>query len=476
MDAKSPIKPISDKGVRPVPFHAPAKFLNDLDAATTAEIVAAAADVALLVEDGVVKDVALGPKALIDEGYDTAWRGKPWVETVTAESRNKIEELLSAVKGGERWRQVNHPSHSPHDTPIKYTAVQIGSTDKFIALGREQGAVAALQQRLIEAHQNLERDYARMREAQARYRLLFAAVSDPLLIVEARNLSIEDANPAAAKAVQTDLDDLRKAALPELFQGTERRTLDVLVAEAIAAGQAHLPCAALHTGATAAVTASAFREDRATRLIVRLLSAAAPDPDTAARRSLLAVLDRLPDGLVIADASQRIVAANETFNELAKLSGDARALGRQLHHHLGRSGTDLNVLFAALKKHGVVRNFATIVRDRFGDEEPVEVSAVAAPLGEDDIYAFSIRGIARRLPTIGADERLPATAGRFTELVGHVPLKDIVRESTLLIEKLCIEAALEITDNNRASAAEILGLSRQGLYSKLKRSGLDEAE
>ena len=55
-----------------------------------------------------------------------------------------------------------------------------------------------------------------------------------------------------------------------------------------------------------------------------------------------------------------------------------------------------------------------------------------------------------------------------------MPLKDIVRDSTTLIERLCVEAALKLTDDNRASAAEILGLSRQGLYSKLKRFGIDD--
>ena len=49
---------------------------------------------------------------------------------------------------------------------------------------------------------------------------------------------------------------------------------------------------------------------------------------------------------------------------------------------------------------------------------------------------------------------------------------EIVRESTDLIERLCIEAALQYTSDNRASAAEILGLSRQSLYSKLHRHGL----
>jgi DNA-binding NtrC family response regulator len=63
---------------------------------------------------------------------------------------------------------------------------------------------------------------------------------------------------------------------------------------------------------------------------------------------------------------------------------------------------------------------------------------------------------------------------QLTELVGRVPLKELVRESSDMIEKLCIEAALELTGDNRASAAEILGLSRQSLYAKLRRYNLGD--
>ena len=35
-------------------------------------------------------------------------------------------------------------------------------------------------------------------------------------------------------------------------------------------------------------------------------------------------------------------------------------------------------------------------------------------------------------------------------------------------------AALQLTGDNRSAAAELLGLSRQSLYTKLKRYGLDE--
>ncbi len=54
-----------------------------------------------------------------------------------------------------------------------------------------------------------------------------------------------------------------------------------------------------------------------------------------------------------------------------------------------------------------------------------------------------------------------------------MPLKEIVGETVDLIEKLCIEAALKLTKNNRASAADMLGLSRQSLYVKMRRFGLD---
>ena len=95
------------------------------------------------------------------------------------------------------------------------------------------------------------------------------------------------------------------------------------------------------------------------------------------------------------------------------------------------------------------------------------ISLVTSCLG------FTIRDVGRRLPAEGAEGReLPRSPDQMTELVGRVPLKDIVRKTTDLIGQLCIEAALKLTGDNRASAAEMLGLSRQSLYVKLRRFGL----
>ena len=57
-------------------------------------------------------------------------------------------------------------------------------------------------------------------------------------------------------------------------------------------------------------------------------------------------------------------------------------------------------------------------------------------------------------------------------LVGYSTLKEIVDETTEIIEKMCIETALELTRNNRVAAAEMLSLSRQSLYVKLRKYGL----
>jgi transcriptional regulator PpsR len=107
----------------------------------------------------------------------------------------------------------------------------------------------------------------------------------------------------------------------------------------------------------------------------------------------------------------------------------------------------------------------------------VEISAVAVPDGEEPCCGFTIRDVGQRLSSERrASAERPRSVEQLTELVGRVPLKDLVRESTDMIERLCIEAALELTNDNRASAAEILGLSRQSLYAKLHRHGLADVD
>ncbi|MEN0079508.1 MAG: transcriptional regulator PpsR, partial [Pseudomonadota bacterium] len=327
---------------------------------------------------------------------------------------------------------------------------------------------------LVQAHQDLERDFTRMREAEARYRLLFETITEPVLIARAGTLDIAEVNPAAERFLELEAAGASGKRLPDLVLPAHGREVESVSATALANGTARSQEMTLAHGKSCRFQISAFREDRDSRLIVRLVDFERAPAEPDARSNLLAYLEHLPDALILADQDLRVVAANAAFMEMVKIVGQGQAVGRHLGDFIGRSTTDLNVMISTLRNHTVLRNFATVFRDRFGVEDTVEVSAVRAPSQQGPLYGLSIRNVSRRLQTgsrIG--EQLPRSVEQVTELVGRMPLKDIVRESTDLIEKLCIEAALEITQQNRASAAEVLGLSRQGLYSKLKRSGID---
>ncbi len=107
----------------------------------------------------------------------------------------------------------------------------------------------------------------------------------------------------------------------------------------------------------------------------------------------------------------------------------------------------------------------------------VEVSAVSVVEADRRSLGFAIRNVNRRMSGDGRPIReLPRSVEQLTELIGRVSLRDLVRETTDLIERLCIETALGLTGDNRASAAEMLGLSRQSLYMKLHRYGLADRD
>ena len=155
-------------------FESPLKSFGGLDAESAANLIAAAADVALVVDvHGVIRDVACGSDEFAQESCKN-WVGRPWIDTVTIETKPKIEALLrdAGIKGERKWRQVNHAYSKGADVPFSYSAVQVGHDGRIVAFGRDLRANAALQQRLVDAQQSMERDYWRLRHVETRYRLL----------------------------------------------------------------------------------------------------------------------------------------------------------------------------------------------------------------------------------------------------------------------------------------------------------------
>ena len=355
--------------------------------------------------------------------------------------------------------------------PIRYVAVEASRDGRVVAIGRDMRAAAALQQRLLAAQQSMERDYVRLRQIESRYRLLFDESSEAVFIVETSNRRITEANPAARRLSGTE-DHLTGQPFVAMLDAASRDVALTLMGAVAAAEQSTVARVTVSSGRHCRMSATLFRQDRASYFLVRM----SPDDDVAvgdgADSRLIDVLDRLPDAFVLTDDNLDILAENAAFLDLTQSARRAQLRGAPLSQFLGRPGIDLGILVAQLREHGAVRNFTTLIRGASSEEE-VEVSAVLAGDSEHPCFGFSIRTSGRRkLDLISAERALPKSVEQLTELVGRVPLKDIVRESSDLIERLCIEAALAYTADNRASAAEILGLSRQSLYSKLHRHGL----
>ena len=182
-----------------------------------------------------------------------------------------------------------------------------------------------------------------------------------------------------------------------------------------------------------------------------------------------------PDGIVFTDEPGNILSANDGFLALIDAAHDLKVKGRALSEFLSRGSVDFKVLTENAARTGRMRLYPTKMTGDFGAPRPVEIAVTALTGGPASVFAFVIRD-ASRVDTV----RQPAPSAPVSddnirsvmELVGNATLKEIVAETTNVVERMCIETAVELTMNNRVAAAEMLGLSRQSLYVKLRKYGL----
>lgn len=464
-------------------FSQPDKSLAGLDPADIGALLTTAADLTLLLDrQGLILDLAFGSEALAAELGDD-WIGQHWGDTASEESQPKIAAMLAASPDdARRWRQINQPLASGETVVLSYTVHALPARGRIparlFAFGRDQRVTTALQQRLVEAQLSVERDYARFRQAELRYRQLFQIAGEAVLVVDAASGRVLEANPAAAAMMNLPAEKLVGQVFPFGLTARSAKAVGTLLAAARRAGRSQPVAAELADGRHAVqVSATLLHQDQSHLLLVRLVRADSPGPHPASADAglLMQLAQASPDGLVVTDLDGQVQAANAEFISMCQLAGEDQLRGQSLERWLGRTGVDLGVLISNLRQRGAVKLFATTLRGEFGASTEVEISAVAVPQTEPPSLGFTVRDVGRRLPPeSGTLSALPRSVNQLTELVGRVPMKDIVGETTDLIEKRCIEAALELTRDNRASAAEILGLSRQSLYVKLRRYGLGD--
>ncbi|MEM9057097.1 MAG: transcriptional regulator PpsR [Pseudomonadota bacterium] len=459
------------------------EFVAELDTPHIAKIVSSANDIALVVDDkGTVRDVA-AEQGIEAFGDAINWTGKAWVDTVTVESRPKLEALMrtTATETPSRWRQVNIASGAAQDIPLLYRVFSVDGEGTKIVMGRDLRALSNMQQELLDVQHSMEDDYARLYQAETRYRMLFQMSSEAILIIDGNGKSILEANPAASQFLDTPVKKLVATPFSRYFVEKSAGEISNLLTEVRATGKATDLRVRTRKGSKFSLNATLLRQDDATHFLLHLTGTQTTDPvaqASASSSSVLEVIERSPDAFVVADPDGRVLAANEAFLDVCQVASDLQIKNQPLEQWLGRPGVDVGLLRKNLQQRGVVRQYTTQIHPEFGAPIDVELSAVSALDAEVPCFGFVIRRMLRRHQRADTIARQPfgQSLEQMTELVGRVPLKDLVRETTDLIERLCVEAALKLTSNNRASAADMLGLSRQSLYVKLRRYGIGDQD
>ena len=458
-------------------------MLRDLPLAELLPVVERLCDTALLLDArGSISEVTVFSPEVPAE-LAQRWRGKPLEDLVVAADRQRVREVLQrAADAGVQRLDVSHPL--PGDSPemtVQYQLSPLGGGRGVLALGRDMRPVVNLRHQLVNAQQALEQDYWRLRQLETRYRRLFDMIGEAVLILDALSCRVLEANPRANDMLAGGERGLIGKTFPRGFAADAVAAVQELLREVRVSGRGQLAGLALEDGETRVdLVASYLRQGGEERFLLRV---AARDGGAVATHAgalfLQEALRRAPDAVLLLDPDGRVQAVNRSFLEMAQLLGDDQALGQPADRWLGRSSVDLNVLLSNLREHESVRLFASTLLPEGGSPLEVEVSACRLEEPEGPAFALFLRDIGRRVARENpVAAQLPRSIEQVTQRVGRVPLKELVRESTDIIEALCIETALEVTRDNRASAAELLGLSRQSLYAKLRRFniGADDGE
>lgn len=435
-------------------------------------------DITLLLDhEGVIREATVG-KGISETGLDD-WLGRPWADTVGDVGNDKIRRMLDDARasGVSAFRQITQRFPSGLELPMEYTTVLLGGRAGLLAIGKSLAAVAELQSRLIAAQQSMERDYWKLREVETRYRLLFQASNEAIVLLRSSDLTVSEANQPAIDALELNVSRTQGAIgsriLPSIAE-EDRKAFAAMVSRVREHGKA--PGAIMHLGPSRTawtVRASLISSDPDALIMLQLapLGAVATRQEPVASFNVDDLVERIPDGFVIVDDQGVIRRANRAFLDLVGMQG--AVIGERLERWLWRPGADLGVILANVRKHGAARLLTTTITGELGNETEVEISAAGDTVSEPGFFCLLLRDVGRRMASATDDASLRVALGAVAEQIGKTPLRTLVKDTVGVVERHYVRSALDLAEGNRTMAADLLGLSRQSLYAKLERYGLE---
>lgn len=450
------------------------------DPGTVENLIEQASDIAVMLDD---KSVVTGISVSADcpaLGSLDHWVGRDFNSFLTDESREKFNLRRRGVLDGleieHRSLELNHTDNATWEFPVRYTLHRVGARG-LLMLGRDMQPFAEVQQRLLREQQARERDQQRLRGGETFYRVVLEASETPLALIDPETGRIRDINSAAAHLLGTKPDTLNGSAFAQAFEGRRRGEFMEAVQSAAQADETKgLELVARRNGRVVTVFPELFRASGDLVLLCRI--ALVDEKDATGpefTQALAAFFAASSDAIVLTDAKGVIRDANEAFLIMADAAQLRDVKEQSLSEFLSRGSVDLKLILETAAKTGRIRSYGAQVKSIVGTRVPVAVSAARLRHRGGDLgYGLILRE--------QAPGDYPAAEGTVAvsdeamknvmDLVGTASLKELVSATSDVVEKMCIETAVKLTGNNRVAAAEMLGLSRQSLYVKLRKYGI----
>jgi transcriptional regulator PpsR len=434
-------------------------------------------DVTLVLDnDGVINDATLANS--ISHEAVAGWIGRPWFETVHEVGIDRVRRMIEDARatGISAFGQVNQRFPSGRELPIEYAAARVAGRAGLVAIGKNLQGVAELQSQLVAAQQAREQEYWKLREVETRYRLLFDTSNQAVVIVRADSLRIAEVNMAAIRSLGlAQGGDMLGDVAP-----ADHEKLRAMLDRVRDHGRA--PGILVHVGPSRSpwtVRASLLTSEPGSSFLLQFepLRPRAPAVRDAATPPLAGLIDRMPDGYVVLDQDGVVRRANRAFLDLTQTAVEASVIGKRLGHWFAVPGSETSLL-TGIQRYQAVRLFPATLEGELGTETAVEITAVGDRDAAPTHYGVLMRDVTRRQATEPREADRPlnglgAALGAVSEGLGTASMPALVRDTVEAVERHCIAEALGRVRGNRSAAAELLGVSRQSLYAKLNRYGLD---
>jgi transcriptional regulator PpsR len=431
-------------------------------------------DITLTIDpDGVIKTV-VPSDALAEERLDI-WHGQPWNKTIGPEISAEVALMMKNIrKGGLSSRfTVKQRFPSGRELSIEYTTISLGEDAGFIAIGKNIQAILDLQNRLQLANQAREQDYWKLREIERRYRLLFDASNEAVVLVRVANLRIVEVNLAATQALGL----LPGAEFFPSVKANDRKLFHSTLEQAREQGR--VPGIVLHfetSNTPWSLRASMINNENGSYYLFQIASIGGSAPVLPKQDPYPSdeIFQRFPDGFAVIDNDCLIRRVNHTFLDLIQIGAEGVVLGQNMKRWLSHPGSDISVLMSLVQRQGSVRQLSTTLYGELGTQTEVEISAVGNKDKAPEYIGVLFHDVTIRARSIRPVEEIDQTAsGLSDDPHDEISLDQLVKASTASIERRMIKETLEKSKGNRTIAAKLLGLSRQSLHTKLNKYNLD---